>query len=129
MIDVAEHGTIVHVVAVDHVIAIREILAVHAGQVDSTCQAAVSVEIVGSVIQVVLALQHRIVDMGAVDGQPSSRILVDRSQHAQAHPVQRQFLILDDLGLVLHQVCARGKRGVLRIHSVVKDIAAVEDHR
>ena len=127
-VQAAEHGAVVHVVAVDQVIGVGHIRGVPGGQVDGARQGAFLIDIVVGVIEVVRPLHDGVVDVGLVHRQPGPVVLVDLRQ--QVLEIHRRLVVLrlHDGGLVLQQIPA-GLGLLLGVEGVVEHVTGEEDQR
>ena len=123
-VQAAEHGPVVHMVAVQQIVGVAEIPAVAGGQVDGAGEGAVLVDIVRGVVQVVGALHDGIVDAGVVDGQPGPVILIDLRQ---SQGVQRCLIVVKDFRLVLLQIPDGGSRPDLGMKGIIEHISGIHD--
>ena len=121
----AEHGAVVHVVAVDQVITVRAVPRVSRCQVDGPGQRHIAIDVMGGVIQIVLPLHDGIVDARIVDRQPAPVILVDRRQGVPT--IRRRRAVVHDLRLVLQQIPGGFVGAVGGGEGVIQHVAGVKD--
>ena len=115
----AEHDAVGHVVAVDQVIAVAEIAAVVGCQIDGAGEAGFAVDIVAGIEEVVLALDHGIVDLRVIDGEPAAVVGRDGGDGLG----QRRAVLHDDLLQHIPAVAGTGHG----VGGIIQGIAAVQN--
>ena len=84
LFEVTEHRTIIHVVTEDNVIRIAEIASIVRHKINSTGNARIAEDVLGSIFQVILALNYRVIDISIVDRKPAPGILIDFLESCKA---------------------------------------------
>ena len=125
LVEVAKHGTVVHVVAIEQVVVVGEIGAVGRRQVDGTREARVFVHVVRGIVEVVSALHDGVVDIGVIDRNPCAIVAVQGSKLAGR---ELRIWVIDDVGTVLHGFPARLGR-LLDVERVVNRETAAQHQR
>ena len=121
----AKHRAVIHMVAVEQIVVVREAGAVPGGQIDRTGQAAVSADVMGGVVEIVFTLHDRIVDMRIIDRQPGPIVFIQGCQGISAG--QRHAAVFDDLGPEVQDLSRTGEGLALHVKTVIEHIAAVQD--
>ena len=115
-VEVTEHGTVVHVMAVHNDVIITEVRSIGRRHVNCAGQAALPVNVVACVVQVILSLHNRVIDMRIFDAEPSAVIL---------HGIRQGLLRLLNLLGSRKPLDTRVKCPVLRVDLLIQRVPCV----
>ena len=83
----AKHHIAIHMVAIEKAVGVREVGGVAVVQENASREGEVSIDVGIDVLHIVLALHHRIVDVGIVQGEPGADVGAQGSQVREASGV------------------------------------------
>ena len=115
-IHISEHGAVVHMVSVDQGVGVAEIRSIGGTHEDGSREDIFAENIFVQILVVIFALYDRVIDMGAVYGDPSPHIRINRHQLLECIAVLLCRLEIQHVGakshMIDHPVVPEGKAAI-----------------